>query len=227
MYKAILFDVDDTLLDFKKGQHHALEKLFADQGVVFTSELKEVYQEKNHQLWSALEAGKISRNDVLGGRFESIFDYLGMKKDGLEMDQLFRQYLNQEAEYLPGAEKVLATLQDKYELYIVTNGVADTQKSRLTKAGMYPYVKDVFISEETGYQKPMTEFFDYVFDRVPHVKPSECLIVGDSLSADIKGGLLYGIDTCWLNPDQKVNTLSQEPTYQIRDISEVLTILDK
>lgn len=226
MYKALLFDVDDTLLDFKKGQHQALSKMFASQGVTMTPAIKADYLAYNHKLWQDYESGKIAREDLLAKRFTYIFGELGIACDGIEMDQLFRGNLNEEADLLPGAEQVLTALSKTHPLYIVTNGVAETQKRRLEKADLGRFFEDVFISEETGYQKPMPEFFDFVLQRIPGIEPSEMLIIGDSLSADIKGGQLAGLATCWVNPEGLPNTLEEAPTYEIKELSELLKLIN-
>lgn len=199
--------------------------MFASQGVVMTPAIKSDYLAYNQILWTDYEEGKLDREELLAKRFTYIFGKLGMTCDGLEMDHLFRSNLNEEAELLVGVKEVLDKLKGRYPLFIVTNGVADTQKSRLTKSKLMDYFDGIFISEETGYQKPMPEFFDYVFERVPELDPTKCLIIGDSLSADIKGGQMAGMATCWLNPAREDHNLAESPTYEIGDIKELLTIL--
>lgn len=226
MYQALFFDVDDTLLDFKKGQHNALKKMFASQGVEMTSAIKSDYLNYNQKLWTDYEEGKIAREALLAERFTYIFGKLNIVCDGLAMDRIFRNYLNEEAELLEGAREVLESLQINYPLYIVTNGVAETQKRRLSKSDLTSYFTDIFISEETGYQKPMPEFFDYVFEKTPDLEPTQCLIIGDSLSADIKGGQLAGMATCWLNPAKQPIDLTVAPTYEIQSIKDLLKILN-
>lgn len=226
MYQALFFDVDDTLLDFKKGQHNALKKMFASQGVEMTAAIKSDYLNYNQKLWTDYEEGKIAREALLAERFTYIFGKLNIVCDGLAMDHIFRSYLNEEAELLEGAREVLESLQINYPLYIVTNGVAETQKRRLSKSDLTPYFTDIFISEETGYQKPMPEFFDYVFEKTPDLEPTQCLIIGDSLSADIKGGQLAGMATCWLNPGKQPIDLTVAPTYEIKSIKDILKILN-
>ena len=227
MIKTILFDIDDTLLDFKKGQKNALRKMFNDQGIEMTSDVFETYQARNHELWQQFERGEIEKERVLSERFTYIFEECGLVRDGKEMDELFRGYLKEEAILLPHAYETVSALSEQYDLYIVTNGVSVTQYSRLDKSGLRPYFKDVFVSEDTGYQKPMPEFFDYAFERIAGANTDETIIIGDSLSADIVGGNRYGIKTCWYNPDNLEMTGESQPDYEINDLSKLSELLKK
>lgn len=222
-YDAILFDVDDTLLDFKQSEHMALQQLLASFNVRMTDELKQQYVTINHDLWRAFERGEIMKEEVLIGRHTKLFDLLGMKIDGAAVEQRYREHLHTGVHIIDGALELVQTLSEKYPLYIVTNGVTETQLKRLEASGLLPYFKDVFVSEATGSQKPMKPFFDYVFDRVPNVSPDRGLIVGDSLTADIAGGRMYGLDTCWYNPHEIAATV--ETTYEIQDLNELKSIL--
>lgn len=124
-----------------------------------------------------------------------------------------------------GAFELISELHNDYDLYVVTNGVSKTQDKRLRDSGLFPLFKDIFVSEDTGYQKPMKEFFDYVFSRIPNFRVDEALIIGDSLSADIKGGELAGLDTCWFNPNMKQNHTNINPSYQIHNLEEIIQIV--
>lgn len=222
-YEAILFDVDDTLLDFKQSEHVALEQLLAAHNVRMTDELKQQYVTINNGLWRAFERGEVGREDVLMGRHTQLFDTLGITIDAYEVEQRYRDHLHDGVHIIDGALELVQTLSEQYPLYIVTNGVTETQFKRLEASGLLPYFKDVFVSDATGSQKPMKPFFDYVFDRVPNVSPDRGLIVGDSLTADIAGGQMYGLDTCWYNPHEIAATV--ETTYEIQDLHELKSIL--
>lgn len=222
---SILFDVDDTLLNFKAGQRQAIDKLFTEQGLVLTPAMRELYEAKNHQLWSDLEKGLVSREYVLAERFTYIFKEYGLVKDGAEMDQIFRTHLANETIFMEDALEMVKELSQSYNLYIVTNGVAVTQYRRLEKSGLAPYFKGVYISEEVGYQKPMNEFFDCVFEKSPEIVKEETIIVGDSLTADIQGGLNTGIQTCWYNPEKLTNTTSVSPDFEINHLKQLKKII--
>lgn len=223
-YTTLLFDVDDTLLDFKAAENQGLHQLFAEEGLDLTPNLKQQYQTLNHQLWHDYEQNKISRDEVLNQRFRLFFEQLGRKVDGEQMELRYRQYLNQGHQLLGNSLKIIQDLAPKASLYVVTNGVSETQYRRLTDAKLYPYFKDIFVSDAIGYQKPRIEFFNHVFDKIPHVDLKKTLIIGDSLTSDIQGGINANIDTVWLNPKQ-TPAKSCQPTYEITQLEQLYPIL--
>jgi len=223
-YKTLLFDVDDTLLDFQDTENQALQKLFAAQGIQMTDTLKQTYQTLNHGLWQDFEKGKLTREQVTNERFGLFFATLGKTVDSAALEQQYRGFLNQGHKLLGKSDQVLAQLVPDFDAYVVTNGVSKTQYQRLKDAKLMSFFKDIFVSEDTGYQKPMKEFFDYVFARIPNVKKHETVIIGDSLSSDILGGQLAGIDTIWLNPHKK-NTDGIKPTHMIESIEQLPDLL--
>ncbi len=223
-YKTLLFDVDDTLLDFQDTENQALQKLFAAQGIQMTDTLKQTYQTLNHGLWQDFEKGKLTREQVTNERFGLFFATLGKMVDSAALEKQYRGFLNQGHKLLGNSDQVLAQLVPDFDAYVVTNGVSKTQYQRLKDAKLMSFFKDIFVSEDTGYQKPMKEFFDYVFARIPNVKKHETVIIGDSLSSDILGGQLAGIDTIWLNPHKK-NTDGIKPTHMIESIEQLPDLL--
>lgn len=224
-YQTLFFDVDDTLLDFGAAEQMALRLLFEEQRMSLTAEVEARYQEINHGLWRAFEEGKVSRDEVVHTRFALLFKEYGQVVDGEMLDQQYRSYLEQGHQYIDGAFELITNLHNQFDLYIVSNGVSQTQYTRLRNSGLLPLFKGIFVSEDTGYQKPMKEFFEYVFARIPGFSIEQGLIIGDSLSADIKGGYTVGLDTCWFNPQSKPNTIGITPTYEIQRLEELYPIL--
>lgn len=224
-YQTLLFDLDDTLLDFKAAEKYAITILLEETGVEPVIENIQQYSKINQRFWNLFEKGKIDRNTVLTQRFEDFFGIHGQTVDGAEMDHRFRSHLEEGHFLIEGSMELLDELKQSFELYAVTNGVSKTQYRRLTDSGLMPYFKNIFVSEDTGYQKPMPEYFDYVFHRIPNFSHSNALIIGDSLTSDITGGNVAGIDSCWFNPDKKSNLLTIKPTYQIQRLSELHAIL--
>ncbi|WP_036652721.1 YjjG family noncanonical pyrimidine nucleotidase [Paenibacillus pini] len=225
-YKTLLFDVDDTLLDFGAAEKLALRLLFEQQKIPLTDEVEANYKRINQGLWKSFEEGNIGREEVVNTRYSLLFKEYGQEVDGVLLEKSYRGFLEEGHDLIEGALELITDLQDKYDVYIVTNGVSKTQDRRLRDSGLHPLVKDIFVSEATGYQKPMKEYFDYVFARIPNFAVDQALIIGDSLSADIKGGQLAGLDTCWFNPGMKLNDSGIVPTYEIQKLDELYRILD-
>lgn len=224
-YRTLLFDIDDTLLDFGAAEKLALCLLFKEQQLDLTVEMEDTYRSLNQELWRSFEDGKISREEVVNSRFTLLFKKYGREVDGADLESSYRSFLEQGHEFVDGALEVITALHKQFNLYIVTNGFSKTQDKRLRDSGLYPFFKGIFVSEDTGFQKPMPEFFDYVFARIPNLDRSTTLIIGDSLSADIKGGILAGIDSCWFNTNAKLNTSSISPTYEIQRLEELYPLL--
>ncbi len=224
-YKTLLFDVDDTLLDFQKAEKSALRMLFEEKGMSLTSEIEAQYKKINKSLWTAFEEGEINRDEVVNTRFSILFKEYGEEVDGILFENNYRSYLEEGNQLMEGALQFINQIQSEYDLYIVTNGISKTQDKRLRNAGLHALFQDIFVSEDTGYQKPMKEYFDYVFERIPNFVPEEGLIIGDSLSADMKGGYVAGIDTCWFNPERKLNDSGIIPTYEVHNFEELYVLL--
>lgn len=224
-YEVLLFDVDGTLLDFDKAEEQGIESLLSHFGIPATEENKKKYHELNKRYWQRLELGEITRDQVLSLRFEEFFGDFGIEVDGMAVDGLYRESLNNSAILVGGAIELLTELKDKYELYIVTNGVAETQYKRLAASGLDQYFKGIFVSEEAGFQKPQREFFEYAFEKMGRRDVENMLIIGDSLTSDIRGGNTAGIDTLWYNPHGVENTAGVHVDYEagtLRAIGEML-----
>lgn len=224
-YKTLLFDVDDTLLDFQKAEKLALRMLFEERGIPLTKEVEAQYKKINKSLWDAFEEGEINRDEVVNTRFSILLKEYGEEVDGILFENNYRSYLEEGNQLMQGAFEFISQIQSEYDLYIVTNGVSKTQDKRLRNAGLHPLFQGIFVSEDTGFQKPRKEYFDYVFARIPNFAPEEGLIIGDSLSADIKGGYVAGIDTCWFNPEKKLNDSKIVPTYEVQNFEELYALL--
>ena len=226
MIRYILFDVDDTLLDFGKAEAAAIRKTFERIGIPVTEKLIRRYSEINAQQWARFEKGEITREKLLTERFDILFSELGINVPS-EMAQASYEYLLGIGHYfVDGAEELLEALKDKYELYIVSNGNASVQDRRLKSAGIIPYFKDIFISERVGFNKPSAEFFEACFERIPGFEKDKAVIVGDRLSSDILGGINAGVKTCWFNPRGDAPDPDIPADYEIKHLSERPALLE-
>ena len=165
------------------------------------------------------------RDHILESRFPLFFKELGVEGDGLAAERLYRKQLDESAVLIDGALEILERLSGHYEMYVITNGVSKTQYSRLKKSGIDRYMKDIFVSEDAGAQKPQNAFFDYCLERMGHPALEQLLVIGDSLTSDIQGGINAGIDTCWFDRKGTGDTQGREVTYIIRALKELEEIL--
>ncbi|CAM4277997.1 YjjG family noncanonical pyrimidine nucleotidase [Erysipelothrix aquatica] len=225
-YKTILLDIDNTLLDFTASQDIAFGKLLNDLGIPYSDALKEKYLTINHQLWHDHEAGHIPKETIMEQRFARSFEDYEVNMSGYEMDDKFRQHVENHPILMPNAKELLAKITDKYTLAIVTNGISRTQHKRLHNVGIHDIFEAIVISSDVGATKPSPVFFDYTFKQLPHADKTTTLIIGDSLSADIQGGNRAGITTVWYNPKQIENTSNIIPDYEITDLMELLSIVE-
>ena len=226
MIRYVLFDVDDTLLDFGKAEAAAIRKTFERIGIPVTDELIRRYSEINAQQWSRFEKGEITREKLLTERFDILFSELGINVPS-EMAQASYEYLLGIGHYfVDGAEELLEALKDKYELYIVSNGNASVQDRRLKSAGIIPYFKDIFISERVGFNKPSAEFFEACFEHIRGFEKDKAVIVGDRLSSDILGGINAGVKTCWFNPRGDAPDPDIPADYEIKHLNELPALLE-
>ncbi len=224
-YKILLFDLDDTLLDFAANEQSALTHLFEDTRIDFTKEVFDTYSSVNKGLWAAYEKGEILLDEVLNTRFSKALLALGKEADGKLWEQNYRELLGNGHEMIEGADRLIKRLSGSFRMFIVTNGVTETQIKRLKLSGLFSYFEDIFTSQAIGYQKPAAEFFDYVKSHVKDFDAKNSLIIGDSLSSDIKGGNLAGIDTCWINRNSAVPSADIKSTYSIAALDELFDIV--
>lgn len=219
----MLFDADDTLLDFKKAERCAVSALLSGYGIAVSERIIQNYSKINDEVWKKLEKGEIKREILSDLRFKLFFERENIKFDPHEAGLAYYELLGKQSQTLDGAIEILKCFYGKKTVCIVTNGMAKVQKSRLKLSEIDKYTDKVFISELVGANKPKKEFFDAVFNEIKAEK-SECLLVGDSLSADIKGGNDYGIDTCLLAAKPNVDCGDCTPTYVISSLNELKNI---
>ena len=225
-YRDILLDVDGTLLDFGAAEQVGIAAVLARYGFEADEERIRLYHRINGAAWAAFERGEVTKERLVEERFETFFQELGKNVNGREAEDLYRSYLDQSAVLIDGAEDICRYLKERgYGLYVVTNGTSTTQYKRLALSGLDAYMDGIFVSEDAGSQKPQKEYFDYCFARIPQADPSRMLLVGDSLTSDIKGGINAGVSTCWYNPAGLPEREDIRPDRQIRRVEELKELL--
>ncbi len=227
MIKNIFLDLDDTILDFHKGEREAITDTLSHFGVNVTDEIIARYRSFNRACWEALERGEMKRDEVLTRRFELFFDSVGEKVSAQTVQAYYEVKLSEGAHFIEGAEELLRILFGKYRLYITSNGTAFVQDRRIKKSGIAKYFDGIFISERMGAHKPSPEFFDACFAKIRNAKREETLIVGDSLTSDILGGINAGIHTCHYTNGSDFTYTDIKPEYSARNFEELLQILSK
>lgn len=225
MIEFLFLDLDDTILDFKKAEHIAIRKTIGDFGVEPTDEICERYSVINKQHWEMLERGELDREQVVTGRFAVLFGELGVSVDATACARQYEHNLAQGHFFLPRAEETMFVLADKYRLFLASNGTASVQKGRMTSANLYRFFEKVFVSQEIGATKPSTDYFERCFAQIPDFDKSKALMVGDSLSSDIKGGINAGIKTCWVNPNH-ADPGQLKPDYEIEALYQLPALLE-
>jgi 2-haloacid dehalogenase len=219
-YTILLFDLDDTLLDFEANEACALDKLFSSHGYQL-ADLFPAYDAVNKRLWREYESGSIGLERVLNTRFSETMAKFGATVDGGLWESEYRVLLGEGHQLIDGAPEALKVLSKSHRLFVITNGVRETQLKRLKMSGLFEYFEDIFDSQSIGSQKPSGVFFDYVKAHIADFDKSRALVIGDSLGTDIKGGMEAGIDTCWLNRHGRENASGIQSTYTITALSEL------
>lgn len=227
MIRNVLFDLDDTLFDFHKAEKIALTKTLVHFGIDPTEETLALYSAINAAHWKRLELGEISREEVKVGRYRELFETIGVECDPVKATAYYESMLAIGHYFMPGAPELLEELYGKYRLYIVSNGTAKVQEGRIGSSGIAKYMDGIFISQLLGANKPDKQFFDICFAEIPDFSLSETVIIGDSLSSDIKGGINAGITTVWFNPKGIENDNDIKPDYTIKELSEVPGLLSQ
>jgi len=224
--KTLLFDLDDTILDFHWAEAQALRRALQAVGIAPNDQIVARYSAINQRQWELLEEKKLTREQVLIRRFQLLFGELGVDASCQAAQDNYERFLGEGHRFLPGAEAVLALLYPRYDLYLVSNGTACVQDSRLKSAGISHYFGGVFISERLGADKPQKAFFDRCFAAIGNPPRDEAMIIGDSLTSDIRGGNNAGIRTCWYNPHGKPRREDIHVDWEISDLLELPGLLE-
>ncbi len=225
-YKFLLFDLDHTLLDFATGEEIALTQFLEFMEVEDIQAFKDVYRPLNQGMWKDLEKGLITKKELVNTRFSRAFAHFGRQEDGAELALRYQEFIGRQGQIFEGADDLLETLTERgYQIYGATNGITYIQENRLKHSPIASYFKQVFISEQMGTQKPELDFYEKIAEQITGFDLFRALMIGDSLTADIQGGINAGMDTVWYNPAGLENTSHLKPTYTISNYQQLIDIL--
>ena len=226
MLTHIFFDLDNTLLDFDRGEAHALSRAFRQFGIDPTPAVLARYHDINLRQWELLEEGKLTKDQVLTRRFDLLFAELGVSCDSQAVCDLYESFLAEDHDFVPGALELLEVLSPRYSLHLATNGASAVQRRRLADAGILTYFQNIFISEEVGFHKPSPAFFLACFAAIPGFDHTSALMVGDSLTSDIRGGRNAGLRTCWFDHLGRPYRPDILPDYTVAALDQLPALLD-
>lgn len=223
-YSTIYFDLDNTILDFTASEHNAVAKLLNLHKIPCNEEIIAKYSAINQTWWERFEKGEIKKQEIFAGRFREFLQFYGFEGNPENMAEDYFKFLAMGHDVIDGAEDVLKYVKSNgYTVCITTNGISLTQHKRIEDSGLKKYFDYVFVSEDARHQKPEKEYFEYVMASSPEKDKSKIILIGDSQSSDILGGINFGIDTCWLNP--KGMPQKYKSTYEIANIMQIKDIL--
>ena len=221
-YDVFLFDADGTLFDFDKAEIEAFKSTFKAFDFEYSDVILGIYKKVNAAAWEAFEKGERSKEEIVIWRFDELFRNLGVECCSKYFNEMYLKELGKGAFLIDGAVEVCREIVAcGKQIFIITNGVFSVQESRRKSSLINPYITDTFVSEAVGFQKPDIRYFDHVFANIAPVEKEQILVIGDSLSADIAGGNLAGVDTCWFNPLGIKNTSDIRSTYEVCLLEEL------
>ncbi len=226
-YQWIIFDADGTLFDYDLAENSALKLSFQHFGNDYKPEYLVLYRKFNKQLWDAFELGKVTIKRLKVKRFELFLNEIDIPANADKFSQQYLKQLSSGTQLIKGAENILESLSGKVSLILMTNGIKEVQRSRLDLSTIKSYFSDIIISDEVGVAKPDRKIFEIALENMSISDKSTILMVGDNLSSDIKGGINFGIDTCWYNPKQKEVDPGIRATYEINDLADILSIIEE
>ena len=224
-YEWLLFDADDTLFEFAPAEQSALIASFAEFDLPLDAKVFDIFHEVNLRLWKLFELGQIDIPTLGVQRFADLFARLNVNVEAEAFSKRYLYHLGQSTVEIPYANELLSALQGRFKLAVITNGISSVQRSRFTLSRLGKYFEQLFISEEIGFSKPAAGYFDHVFAALGRPPKEKVLVIGDSLSSDMPGGIRYGLDTCWFNVRGKTKPEDLPITYEIKDLRELIDIV--
>lgn len=225
-YEVILFDADDTLFDFKKSEREAFKSTILEFNINYDENYHlKIYHNINTAIWKEFEQGLITQEKLKVERFKRLANKLKISFDEIEFAESYMKNLSNCSFLFDGSIELIEHLSKSHKLVIITNGLTAVQENRIRKSIISKHFEDVVISEEISISKPNPEIFEHALKNIHHTNKSTVLMVGDSLTSDIQGGINFGIDTCWYNPNKLDNNSTISPKYEISTFEELKHLL--
>lgn len=225
-YEVLIFDADETLFDFGKSERYALQQATTELGFSYeeTCHLP-IYSQINTAVWKEFELGQITQEKLKTERFRRFIEKTGADIDAAELAAVYLKHLADASFLLDGSYELIEALKPLYRMIIVTNGLTSVQTKRIRSSVLAPFFEGVIISEEIKLSKPNAAIFSYALETMQYQDRKRVLMIGDSLSSDMKGGNNAGIDTCWYNPQKKINSIGADITYEVSSFEELRRLL--
>lgn len=224
-FDVILFDSDDTLFDFQKSEKYNLNKTFHDFGINTNNEIETEYNRINKEMWEEYNKGNITKKQLKITRFDILFNKFNIVCDSNDFNEAYLKNLAENSFLMDDAENICELLSKEFKLVIVTNAVSAVAHRKIEKSDINKYISDIFVSDDIGFQKPRVEFFNYVFSHLKNIDKDRMILVGDSLTSDIQGGINAEIKNCWFNQFNIENKTNIIPTYEINKLEDLFPIV--
>ncbi len=225
-YEIIIFDADDTLFDFRKSERDAFKNAMVEFNIEYDENYHlKIYSDINTAIWKEFEDGLITQKELKVERFKRLSDKLNIDFDEVEFAKSYMKHLSFASFLYDDSMNLIESLHKNYRLSIITNGLTEVQDNRIRKSAIAKYFENIVISEEVQVSKPDPKIFELTLNNMKYTDKSKILMVGDSLTSDIQGGINFGIDTCWFNPDKITNKTGMKPNYEISNLMDLKDIL--
>lgn len=224
-YNLLLFDADGTLFDYDRAEKYALAEAFLQFRIDWQENFLHEYRMINDSMWKEFEKGLVTIKEVKLKRFTNLFEKLSLRLDADDFSKKYLEFLSRAGFLIHGSLEIINSFINRCEIAIITNGIKKVQESRFANSPLVKIIQNLFISDAIGIAKPDKKIFSFVLNQLKHESLNDVLMIGDSLTSDIQGGINASIDTCWYNPEKKLNNKNIVPTYEIQNLNELKKII--
>ena len=227
----IFFDLDHTLWDTDKNAKESLQEIHQEIKIqesfnVSFDLFHATYQKHNDILWKKYAKHEVTKSEVRINRFKYSLEELNIFDDNI--NEFFASHFVSRTplkkNLIEGAIELMDYVKDRYTLSIITNGFKEVQYIKMEESGLSKYYKHIFISEEVGHNKPSPDIFKHAMQTSGAINAKNCLMIGDSLEADIIGAINAGMKAVYLSPEIK-NESSENNFITVNSLEEIKTIL--